>query len=1142
MSLRYILGTASSGKTKQVLKEITSNLKKGKKLIYIVPEQFTLQSESNLINISGEMAILQVQVLSFNRLSFRVFSEVGFNREKTINTVGKNMLLRKLTMELSDELVYYNKSIDKHGFIDDMSHLITELYQYGVSPDALRFYADKPQTNRLLSDKLFDIVRIYEEYNNYIHNGCITSDDSLDYLAQVINESQYLKNSYIWIDGFYGFTPQELKIIGHLLTKADELTVALTVDDTKIKYDSLSEYDVFNETKQTINSLTALAQENNIRINPPVFINSEGYGQLAHLKKVFFKPFDEECELKDNQIYISAHNNFYDEVEYTASCILHLVRDKNYRFNNIAISAANLSIYKKIIKGIFSQYGIPVFIDDKDDVLSHPLTEVIRSIIDIVVKRWSYESVFRLLKTNMFPIDKCDLFDFENYCLEFGIGEGKWRYETWTAGFQNNRYDKEKINAVKDLIKEKLLPFTSDLKRTAMLNIKEFSSRIFAVLEGLSVTETLTNWIDEASREGNSLLARKHKQIWNLICHVFDEMAEILGNEEMTVKEFAKILDSGLASIDMGLIPPSKDQVIIGDLKRTRLPDIKALFIIGLNDGMLLPDDSGVLIDSEKSTMRENGIKLSASVHQKMLRQELYIYSLFSKPSDYLLISCPTGNLDGKTLYPSTVIGRLKAIFPNTNRSFLPENFIKTKETMLKETGTLLNRLKNKSVLNEVELSVLDFYKKDDAYEHVLISMNKLVYGETIEEKLSPETVDKLYGKEIISNVSLLENYIQCPFSYFVKYNLMASERKVYQVDYIDLGNLFHAVLEEFSRLLDFYSLTWKSLDEKLIRNLVNESLNVVIKNDTREIYGATGANSYLLERVSRIVEKSIWALSEHIKMGDFTPYGMELQFTSEAITGITVEIGEGKKFRLTGRIDRVDVMDFNGKLFIKIIDYKTGLKKFSLEDVFYGMQLQLMLYLDFFIKTTKVNPEKLPGGIFYFNINNPILNSEELNFTSSNLDEFMVKELNEKILSKFKMSGLMLADTAIAKGIDNSIESNVNKWSHVVNNVQLSSESETGFSKNSSVAILDEFTLLQEYVNYKILETGNDIVQGKINKNPFKNSKITGCDYCKFSAICQFDLIYETKKYRNFKSFGTVGEVVEEIQKSNNIYCKDDK
>jgi ATP-dependent helicase/nuclease subunit B len=452
----------------------------------------------------------------------------------------------------------------------------------------------------------------------------------------------------------------------------------------------------------------------------------------------------------------------------------------------------------------------------------------------------------------------------------------------------------------------------------------------------------------------------------------------------------------------------------------------------------------------------------------------------------------------------------------------LPENFIKTKKTMLREAGEIL---RNKSFNEGIN-------KTDAEYEKTVKIMDNLVKGEKVRENLSAETVGKLYGSEIISNVSRLESYIECPFSYFVKYNLNAEQRRVYQVDFVDLGNLFHAVLEEFSKLLEINKISWNKLSGVLIEKYVSEALDLIKNNDSREIFGASGANIYLLTRVKRVAEKSIWALARHIELGDFVPQGLEIRFKSEAITGITVDIGADKKFILTGRIDRVDIMDFEGRAYIKIIDYKTGAKKFSYSDIYYGMQLQLMLYLNSFIKMSGKLPERKPGGVFYFNINDPVLNADELNFKTDVMDEQKISELNEKILSKFKMSGLSLADIEIAKGMDNGIAETAGKRSRVVGNVQLSKDEETGFAftKSSAVATMDEFALLQEYANYKISETGSDILRGKIDKNPYKKTGSTGCDYCGFSAICKFDLIAEANKYRNFKKYGSVAEVIEDI------------
>jgi len=1129
MALRFILGVAGAGKTRRVLTEIAGALSGGKDLIYIVPEQFTLQSEADLIRFSGKRSVIQAQVLSFNRLFFRVFSEVGADRGKTIDNIGKNMLIRKLTMDLQSGFKYFSNSVYKHGFIEEVSNAITEFFQYEIPPEALRQIAGKPQTSKTLAGKLSDIVSIYEAYIDYLSNGGIMADDVLSYLAGVIGNSKFVAGSSVWIDGFYGFTGQELKVIGSLLQTAADVTVALTVNEGKTYFNKPSVFDIFSETKQTVNSLYTLAAERKVKVCEPVFLTPTGDSQLAHLRNNFYKPDVSIYNKKGAKgINVAVYDNIYDETENAACFILRLVRDHGYRYRDIAIVPANLDAYKRIIKGVFSRYDIPVFIDAKIDVLSHPLTEFIRSIAYVAYRNWSYESVFRLLKTYVLPIEKNELYDFENYCIEYGMAGYKWQFDEWTAGFGGGRYDKDTVNSIKDTVKTALAPFTRDLKPGVKLSAKEFCERIYAVLEGVNISATLSAWELAALNKCDNQLLLKHRQIWGLLCRVFDQIAEIMGAEQITVSEFAAILDSGIVSVDMGLVPPSVDQVLTGDISRSRLPEIKALIILGLCDGAANPPEMTAFADIERREMELNGVTISAPYKQKMMRQELYLYSLCAKPQDYLFVSCATG-ADDKTLSPAPVIDKLLRVYPGAGERFLPEDFIETKGSMLSQAGAMLANMRQGAAISDIGRGLIDFYMNDAEYKQITETMNALAMGEITQERLSGETVEKLYANEIITSVSRLENYIQCPFSYFVKYNLRANERNVYQVDYVDLGNLFHTVLEEFSKLLETRRLSWRGLDQEIISGLVAASLEIIVKNDTREVFGASGANRYLIRRAARIAEKSIWALAEHIKMGDFYPYGTEISFKSEPITGITVDAGAGRRFILTGRIDRVDITDFEGKRYIKIIDYKTGAKKFSYTDLYYGMQLQLMLYLDYFIKTSNTPPAILPGGIFYFNIGDPVINANELKSAIGTADAENLHTLNTVILQRFKMSGLMAADADIARAMDNTVVSAAGR-STVINSIQLSAETETGFTKNSAVATFDEFALLREHANTKILEVGNDILRGKIDKHPYKNNTATGCDYCDFSAICKFDLIYETMKYRCFKNFKSVDEVAEAL------------
>ena len=565
MSLKYIFGGSGSGKTEICMSQIMAETEKMKKsaLLYIVPEQFTMQAERELVLCSKEKSIMQAQVLSFKRLSHYIFSETGGIVGALLDETGKSMLLRKITLQLSKELQYFTKMVDKQGFIENLANTITEFYRYNISREDILKYLNEVRNKESLYLKMHDIHKIFSDFEQYISEKYISTEQVLDFVPERVEKSFLLENSEIWIDGFNGFTTQEYNIISSLLKRGRDVTVAMTVRSEEIVYDNLSEIDPFFETKNTINKLSKLANESNVKIEKPIFLQEyprfNNFSSLSFLEKHYFSYKKESSNEQIDNIKIKQANNIYTEITYVANEIINLVREKNYRFSEIAVITGDISRYERGIKRMFRIYDIPFFIDTKLKILSHPLTELIRSSLDIIAYNFTYESVFRFLKTSLIDIEETDLFKLENYVLAYGIKQYKWKKE-WTYGFTDGLYNKDKINETRVHVLDCLKPLAENFNNSKKYTVKEVATRVFEMLYNLNVTETLDLWGTD----------RVHVQVWNKICELMDKMVEILGDELVTIREFGKILDSGLQQSDIGIIPPSLDQVVIGDFERTR--------------------------------------------------------------------------------------------------------------------------------------------------------------------------------------------------------------------------------------------------------------------------------------------------------------------------------------------------------------------------------------------------------------------------------------------------------------------------------------------------------------------------------------------------------------------------------------------
>lgn len=1106
MGLKYILGAAGTGKTTEALNEMIKyeNTHNDSNIIYIVPEQFSLQAEKDILSLANTNGTTVIKVLSFKRLAFNIFSETGVKKVKLLDDISKFMLIRKIIFKLKDKLEFFQKTKITKGFINKVAKSITEFYQYDINPNEISQAIKYVNNNESLILKTQDLTLIYNEYIQYISNNYISIDGTLDVLADKISESALLHNATVWIDGFNGFTNQEYKVIKELMKKTLDVTITLTTNSPDIYYTNIIETDLFYETKYTLNKLTGIAKSSYIDIYNPIFLKEnkrhKNNNELKYLQEnIFstnFKPFINTPK----SIKIQPLLNIYEEVSYVGYKINVLIKENGYHYSDISVLTPNVALYESIITSTFKKHNIPYFIDATNDILSHPLFELIRATLDIVIQNWSYESVFRFLKTGMLNISLHEIDILENYALAYGIKGYKWKLKEWNYGFNNNyeNFNKEELHQIKEKVINIIRPFEEGLTNNAKLTVREISIKLFDMLYSINITQTIERLINDATEQKNNTLVRRHSQVWGKICNIFDNMVAIIGDEEVTIAEFSAILEAGMLTTNMGIIPPTQDQVIIGDISRSRLPKIKVLFVVGTNDGIFPTTivEESLFTDHERLLIDSLGIELGPTSLRRAFNENFLIYTSLLKTEKLLILTYSLGALDGKAMLPAYIINHIKELFIN----FKLDNF---EEVQFYKFGPILNKLSialktyyEKGEISETYLAFYKWFKKHkpetiEKIENMAFNNNKI-------EKLNSNSIKKLYGKEINTSVSKLEQYVRCPFSFFVSYNLKAKERKIYQILTVDLGEIFHDILHIFTELIMKDNINFEDLTIEDISYYVDICIKDVINNLDKDVFISNNRSKHILERIKKISTKSIWALCEHIKMGKFKIFGSEVSFGGNSpLTGIIVEINKNRKFVFTGRVDRIDVMDLNGNKYVKIIDYKSGNKKFDITDIYYGMQLQLLLYLDNIIKNGKkyfnmkdIDGKLLPGGVFYFKIDNPILNIDS---------KTIKKDLDKEFLKSFKMSGLILKDELLVKGMDKDI-----KGGSLV--VPISLNKDGTYNKLSSLADKETFDKTIDFTINKVKEIGESLTKGVIYPMPYRKGNINACMYCNYKPICNFD------------------------------------
>ncbi len=1127
MGLRIVYGRAGSGKSRLCLQEIKAALMDGAKgrLILVVPEQYTLQAEKNLVQEIGSTGIIGAEVMSFRRMAYRVFNEVGGITRKAINSAGKAVILCSIIEDMKERLNIFSKAAGQQGFVGLVADAISEFKRYGVTPDQLKEAADSPESSGVLKQKLRELAAIYRAFEAALEGRYVDSDDQLTLLADKLGQSTFFDGARVWLDGFSGFTPQEYRIIGELMVKADSVSVCLCTDC--IDGDAGDGIGVFSPVARTVTKLMAVAKERGIDMEPPVPLTGEPphrFSQsrdLAHLEREYFRFPCRAYQEETRDISIFAAANIYSEVEHTAADILRLCRDEGLRYRDIAVVLRDSASYDKLIGSVFSEYGIPCFVDGKKDILGNPLVQYILSALDIFIHNWSYQAVFRNLKTGLAGISPEDIDVLENYVLACGIRGSAWtRQGEWTMGMgisfddgplsDYERETLERVNRVRERITAPLKDLRSNMR--GRKRVRDLCTALYGFLCDVGVPERLEERIHRLESTGELNLANEYRQIWGIVMEALDQLVEAVGDRLTDIEGFRRLLEAGLSEYRVGLIPPALDQVLVANAERSRSHDIKALYILGVNDGVfpILCSDEGMLCDRDREDLRAMGIDLAQDTRTKALEEQYLIYSLLTAPSRYLRISYPIADHRGRSMRPSVIISRIKKIFPQVKEySNVLDSTADSLELVSAPLPTF-NRLVSNvrrslegTGINEVWQQVHRWYMDNPEWAERCRTMLSGLHYTNQAGSIGGEKAKKLYGSPLYTSISRLERFAACPFAYFVQYGLRARERKQFGLSAPDMGTFMHNVIDRFSKELAEKGMTWRDIDREWCRREVDAIVDRMLDSKAAAVLDSSPRYKYLVLRLKRVLTRAIWMIAQHIRMGGFEPLGYELAFGEEGgLPPIVLDLPSGERVCLTGRIDRVDVLQTEDGTYIRVIDYKSGVKKFNLSDLYYGLQVQLITYLAALLENVPdlLKGPALPAGILYFRIDDPII---------TNGRGMTDEEVERAIMKKLRMDGLLLKDVKVIRNMDKDLEGN-----SLIIPARINKGGDLG---KSSAASAEQFELLKRYVRGLLAKTAEQMLEGNVSIAPYKKNGVTPCSYCEYSPVCQFDTVFPDNRYRVF-------------------------
>lgn len=1133
MGLKIIYGRAGTGKSTFCINQIKKKINNSptNKLILLVPEQFTFQTENKVLSAIGERYVLNAEVLSFKRLAHNVFNECGGSTRTIMGDAGKSMLIFKVLEDLGDNMTVFKNASRQKGFIDIASKTITEFKKYNVNNEVLDLTINEIEDENLKM-KMEELKDVFNEFNSRLHEGYVDEEDQLLLLNEKLDGCSLYDGAEIWIDEFNSFTPNQLSVIGKLLKRAKSVNITLSIDEVN---SPKGESDLFVATKNTEKRLMNLIQEEGIAFNGYIDLNEDipyrfkENKELAHIERQLYAYPFKQYRGENNSLRLYRANNNYDEIEFVAKDILRLVREKQYRFKDISVICRDVDNYEKVVSAIFAEYEIPYYIDKKIDIASNPLIVFINSAVDIISKNWTYESMFKYLKTGLIKefrgIEGAELIDeLENYVLAYGIKGKKWMEEwiNYSSSIlkeeeisEENKQRLERLNDIRETIVTPLDEFNKECKGKKTL--KEFATILYEFLDSkLDVMDTIDKYVDYFKENDMAIEAKEYSEVRDIFIDVLEQAVDVLGNEVMDLNEFMKVLNIGLSQYEMGLIPVALDQVNIGDITRIKSRGTKALYIIGVNDGVLpsASKEEGILSDNDREILLEKGISLASDTRTKIFEEQFLVYTAFTIAEEYLVVTYPLADFEGKSQRPSIIVHRLKKILPNVKEE--SEGFklvndkyekISAKIPTLNELMIAIRKNYDGADIEDYWKYVYDWYLREPKWKERIEYVRKGLEYTNLENNISKEKAKKLYedNKNKISlSVSRLERYAQCPFAYYIQYGLKAKDRKIYEFTAPDLGSFMHEILDEFTNEIKEKDLKWSDLSKENCRNIINSLVDNQVKNNKSSILNSSKRYSYFTDRFKRILTKSVMVISEQMKRSDFEIYKNELAFGfSKDVNSIKLDLPSGESFYLNGRIDRVDKLNLDGETYLRIIDYKTGCKKFDLNKFYNGLQMQLLVYLDALINNSEniVENQAMPGAILYFRIDDPILKSK---------GDLTEEEIKSEVLKELKLEGLLLDDVKVVKAMDNTLEPGTHS---LIIPANMKKAGDLG--KNKALITMEQFELLRKYVNEKMVEICQNMIEGKIDIEPCKENKNIVCDYCNYSHICQFDSSLEDNRYK---------------------------
>ena len=1130
MAVQFILGRSGTGKTSCCIKAIVEALlgpDDSHPLILLVPEQATYQAERAILADRRIAGYNRLYVLSFDRLQFLLS---GKNTARpALSRIGRQMVVHRILRDSKSKLEIFHRTANQPGLARQMANTVAELHQYAKTPediDRLLGELQKDKRNSLTALKFGDIGLIFKEYLEFIEGKFLDPDVQLVRACQQVSKANFIKGAKLWVDGFAGFTAGELAILAELLKVVSEAQIAICLDPedfdpTNPDAESIDPASLFYPTQRTYAELVEMVKKCRLKLAEPIILRKpvrfSFCPALGHIEQNIFRSKPPKLGLT-NAIRIVSAPNERAEVQFVARRIVELVREKDYRYRDIAVIASDIERYQHYIRAYFEDYDVPFFIDKRRPLNQHPVVQLICSALQAVTGGFSNSDIFAYLKTDLVPIKRFDVDLLENYCLAFGINAADWQSdEQWDfAGEDNEDFDDQQINqirlnAIRPLLELKDRFYAGDNTPKA-LSPEEFTRIIFDFFDSLGVREALGKWIEEATEQKDYATVDQHRQFYDSLVNVFDELVEVFAGRNMTAEDYFTIINSAFSQLALAFIPPTLDQVLVGSIERSRHPDLKAVFLIGATQKQFpVPIGfEGILTDDDRSAAESADFPLAATAGQKLAGRQYLAYIAFTRPSELLCITYPAVDQDGTAVPRSQFIGELESLFEG-----LKEESISPVRNFGISNGVGTGQIDIEKVGNRTEL--VDFLcsrlgrdapaaqDSDDGWLAGLLGdicldgeLSNL--GETIlsaisydnQARLDSDVVEELFGKQIKSSATRLSDFARCPYKHFAGHILELKERKEFKFEPLDLGVFYHRVLDTWLKALKERNKDFETVGNEELLEILREKIAQLVQTHpfVSNFARRSAHNTYIISSAAEVLEDCVLAIAQMVRAGDFRPAISEIAFgqvdgAHDTLGKYELSLSGNRVLSLDGKIDRLDIAKIAGEEFALIFDYKRREEPFSWTDLYYGLDMQLPIYMLAVHSASRSKVKKVTGA-FYMPV--------EAEMEQAALDELESKK------EKFHRKAKGIFNGEFFQQLDNA---NTNKF---YNFFVTKKGDQYGYDNISGALRPADFERVLQFTQTKILQLAGEILSGKIDIRPYRIGTRSPCTYCKFRAVCRFD------------------------------------